>query len=202
MRHRMILTRWWAIVPLLSGLGLLLDRPRPVPRHRAEWLAVDGVRLRTVRAGTGDTTLVLLHGYGESLTTWRAVFDRLAERHRVVALDLPGFGESDKPDSSYALPAITQRLGRFLDRWTEGPVVLVGHSMGGELAAQLALDRPDRVRLLVLIAPAGYRVGLGGIADEMSVTKAQRIGKYLALRSFVTPIHDPGWLGEPDSAAG
>ena len=97
MRPRLVLTRWWAIVPLLGGLGLLLDRPRPLPRHRAEWLAVDGVRLRTVRAGSGETTLVLLHGYGESLTTWRSVFDRLAERHRVVALDLPGFGSSSKP---------------------------------------------------------------------------------------------------------
>src|SRR6185369_6972709 len=61
--------------------------------------------------------------------------------------------------------------------------------------------RPDRVKLLVLIAPAGYRIGLGGIAGSMTPGKARTIGRYLALRSFVTPIHDPGWLGEPDSTA-
>ena len=192
---------WFLALPLVGGLGNLLDRPPPSPPHRAEWLDADGVRLRTVRAGTGDTTLVLLHGFGESLTTWRSVFDRLAENHRVVALDLPGFGGSEKPDVPYSMPAMTRRLSRFLDEWTTGPIVLLGHSMGGELAAALALARPDRVGLLVLIAPAGFRIGLGGIADTMTPGKARTIGRYLALRSFVTPIHDPGWLGEPDSQA-
>ena len=129
------------------------------------------------------------------------VFDRLAADHRVIAIDLPGFGGSAKPDVPYSLPAMTERLSRFLDRWTTGPIVLVGHSMGGEVAASLALARPDRVKRLILIAPAGYRVGFGMIVDSMYPEKARRVGKYLALRSFVTPIHDPDWLAEPDSAA-
>lgn len=179
----------------------MLDRHPPRPTHQAEWLDAGGVLVRTVRAGAGDTTLLLLHGYGESLTTWRAVFDPLATAARVIAIDLPGFGGSAKPDVPYSLPAMTERLSRFIDRWTTGPLVLVGHSMGGELAANLALLRPDRIKLLVLIAPAGYRIGLGGIAGSMTPTKARTIGRYLALRSFITPIHDPGWLGEPDSSA-
>lgn len=193
--------RWYLVAPLLALLWTVLDRPRPTPSHQAEWLDAGGVLVRAVRAGTGDTTLLLLHGYGESLTTWRAVFDPLAARSRVIAIDLPGFGVSAKPDLSYSLAAMTERLSRFLDRWTTGPVVLVGHSMGGELAAALALARPDRVKLLVLIAPAGYRLGLWGIAGSMTPGKARTIGRYLALRSFITPIHDPGWLGEPDSSA-
>jgi len=80
-------------------------------------------------------------------------------------------------------------------------VVIVGHSMGGELAASLALARPDRIKLVILIAPAGYRIGLGGIADSMYPSKARTLGRYLAYRSFITPIHDPGWLAEPDSVA-
>jgi pimeloyl-ACP methyl ester carboxylesterase len=182
-------------------LWALLDRPRAQPLHQAEWLDAGGVTLRSVRAGAGDTTLLLLHGYGESLTTWRAVFDPLASGARVIAIDLPGFGGSAKPDVPYSLPAMTDRLSRFIDKWTAGPVVVVGHSMGGELAAALALARPDRIVRLVLIAPAGYRIGLGGIAGSMTPGKARTIGRYLALRSFVTPIHDPGWLGEPDSTA-
>ena len=194
-------SRWWLVLPLIAALSFLLDRVRPPPAHRAEWLDAGGVTVRVIRAGTGDTTLLLLHGFGESLTTWRAVFDALAAGHRVVALDLPGLGSSAKPDVSYSLPAMTERLSRFVDRWTSGPLVVVGHSMGGELAASLALARPDRVKLLVLIAPAGYRIGLAGILHPMSPAKARTLGRYLALRSFVTPIHDPGWLGEPDSAA-
>ena len=193
--------RWWLCAPLLATLWVLLDRPGPRPLHQAEWLDAGGVALRVVRAGSGDTTLLLLHGYGESLTTWRAIFDPLAAGARVIALDLPGFGGSAKPDVPYSLPAMTDRLSQFIDRWISGPVVVVGHSMGGELAAALALARPDRVKRLVLIAPAGYRIGLGGIAGSMTPGKARTIGRYLALRSFVTPIHDPGWLGEPDSTA-
>lgn len=193
---------WLLIGPLLVLLWALLDRPRPKPLHQAEWLDAGGVLVRTVRAGAGDTTLLLLHGYGESLTTWRAVFDPLAARAKVVAIDLPGFGGSAKPDVEYSLPAMTQRLSRFIDQWTDGPLVVIGHSMGGQLAAALALARPDRVRLVVLVAPAGFRIGLAGIAGSMTPTKARTIGRYLALRSFITPIHDPGWLGEPDSSAG
>jgi pimeloyl-ACP methyl ester carboxylesterase len=198
---RVRLLRWWVIGPLLALLWAMLDRPPPRPLHQAEWLDAGGVLVRTVQAGAGDTTLLLLHGYGESLTTWRSLFDPLAIGARVLAIDLPGFGGSAKPDVPYSLPAITERLSRFIDRWTTGPLVVMGHSMGGELAANLALVRPDRVKLLVLIAPAGYRIGLGGIAGSMTPTKARTIGRYLALRSLITPIHDPGWLGEPDSNA-
>src|SRR5262249_50689692 len=99
MKFRLI--TWWVVVPLLALLWILLDRPRQRPPHQAEWLDAGGVLVRTVRAGSGDTTLLLLHGYGESLTTWRATFDALASGHRVVAIDLPGFGGSAKPDVPY-----------------------------------------------------------------------------------------------------
>lgn len=193
--------RWWVIALLLAGLWLLEDRPRPRPAHVAEWLDAGGVRVRTARAGSGDTTLLLLHGFGESMTTWRALFDPLSATWRVVAIDLPGFGVSEKPDTSYSLPAMTERLSRFIDRWIQGPLVVVGHSMGGELAAALALARPDRVNLLVLIAPAGFRIALGGLVDTMDPGKARTLGRYLAFRSFITPIHDRDWLQEPDSTA-
>ncbi len=196
-------SRWWLITPALLLLIVFIDRPRQTqPLHQAEWLAADDVRVRTVRAGSGDTTLFLLHGFGESLFTWRSVLDRFAQHHRVVAIDLPGFAGSDKPDTSYSLEAMTGRLTAFMDQWIGGPIVVVGHSMGGELAAALALDRPDRIAAAVLIAPAGWSVGLGGIADTMYPDKAAAIGWYLSSRAFLLPEHDLEWLGEPDSAAG
>jgi pimeloyl-ACP methyl ester carboxylesterase len=192
---------WWLVLPLVVALWIMLDHPRPRPHHEAEWLDAGGVLVRTVRAGAGDTTILLIHGFGESLTTWRAVFDPLASKARVIALDLPGFGGSAKPDTLYSLPAMTEHLSRFIDHYATGTLVVMGHSMGGELAASLALARPDRVKLLILIAPAGYRIGLGWIIDTMYPRKAATVGRYLGLRSFITPIHDPGWLAEPDSLA-
>lgn len=196
-------SRWWVALPLVAGTVALLDRPpQRQPFHQAEWLIAGDGLVRTVRAGQGDTTLFLLHGFGESLFTWRAVFDALAVRHRVVAIDLPGFAGSDKPDSSYTLEAMTTRISAFVDRWTgNGPLIVVGHSMGGELAGALALARPARVVGLVLIAPAGWNVGLGGIADTMYPSKAMAIGWYLSSRAFLLPEHDLDWLAEPDSAA-
>ncbi|MGE0439564.1 MAG: alpha/beta fold hydrolase [Gemmatimonadales bacterium] len=199
----MRLRLWWLAAPALAGLVFLLDRPRSTtPVHEAEWLPAGDAVLRTVRAGQGDTTLLLLHGFGESLFTWRAVLDPLALHHAVVAVDLPGFGGSSKVNGPYTLAAMTDRLADFVDRWTTGPIVVVGHSMGGELAASLALARPKRIVAAVLIAPAGWAVGLGGIADSMSPGKARAIGWYLSSRAFVLPEHDEAWLGEPDSLAG
>jgi pimeloyl-ACP methyl ester carboxylesterase len=194
-------TAWWLAVPLSLAVLSLLDHGRPVPPHKAKWLDAGDTRVRAVQGGKGEPTLVLLHGFGESLTTWRALFDPLAGSYRVLAVDLPGFGGSTKPRAPYTLEAMTRRLTTLLERETEGPVVLIGHSMGGMLAASVALARPDRVRALILVAPAGLRVGFWGLADSFPTEKAGRIGRYLGLRSFITPIHDPMWLEEPDSAA-
>ncbi len=195
-------TRWITISLLLAGALVLTDRQRqPQPPHRAELLQAGDTRVRTLRAGAGDMTLVLLHGYGEHLLTWRGVFDPLAASHRVIAFDLPGFGGSEKPDRPYTLGMMAGEVAGFLDRWARGPVVLVGHSMGGAVAARVALDRPDLVDALVLIAPAGLRIGLGPITHDATPARATAIGVWEAARAFVTPLHDPEWMAEPAGMA-
>ncbi len=181
-----------AAVLLWVGLGQP-HRARPI--HSAEWVVVDSLRLRVLEAGRGDTTLLMLHGYGESLLAWRLLFDRFTRHYRVIALDLPGFGLSDKPDGAYDYPAYARWLGDFLTRQTRGPVVVVGHSMGGQIAAGLALDHPDRVVAAVLIDPAGagiseFLTDTGGIASP----RAQWVVSAL---SYVLPAHDSAWLREP-----
>jgi pimeloyl-ACP methyl ester carboxylesterase len=159
----------------------------------------DSLRLRVLEAGHGDTTLVLLHGYGESLLAWRLVLDRFTRHYRVIALDLPGFGLSDKPDVAYDYPAYQRWIGDFLADHTKGPVVVVGHSMGGQIAAGLALDHPDRVVAAILIDPAGAGINTlltdtGGIASPSTQWVASAI-------SFVLPVHDSAWLAEPRGAS-
>jgi len=183
---------------LLAGLAAVgtRDRMRTDPPHRAEWLTAGDVEVRAVRLGSGDTTLVLLHGYGESLMSWRAIADRLAQHHRVVALDLPGFGLSDKPAGSYDLETTRRRVHDFIERWTEGPVVIVGHSMGGEIAAAEAIADSVRIVAAVLIAPAGGGLGgIGAVADPIA-----HLGG--ATAPLVIPVHDPAWLAEPRDRRG
>jgi pimeloyl-ACP methyl ester carboxylesterase len=175
--------------------------PAPArPRHEARWIPAGDVTLRAVEAGHGDTTLLLLHGFGESLLGWRAVFDGLARHYRVIAVDLPGFGLSDKPEGGYDLSGYRTRLGALLEHNTTGPVVVVGHSMGGEVAAALALDHPERVVAAVLIAPAGAGINqlftdTGGIASPATQWVASAI-------TFVMPVHDSLWLREPEDRRG
>jgi len=185
----------WLIVLLLTTILIFQDRPNPVPTHRAEWLNAGPIRLRAVRAGRGDTTLFLLHGYAESLLAFRAVFDRLATRYRVVAVDLPGFGVSDKPDGPYDHETMARTLWSFLARNVEGPVVVVGHSLGGQIAAQLALDHPERITALVLIAPAGS--GLSPWHAAITEEPGELVAWFNVPLAYVMPIHAPEWLAEP-----
>lgn len=191
-----------AVVGLALAALLLMDRPwSDLPEHQAIWVSADDVQVRMVRAGNGDTTIVFLHGYSESLLSWRGPFDQLARLYTVVALDLPGFGLSDKPDGPWDLARQTARLTAFLDEQIAGPVVLVGHSMGGELATSVALRRPGRVVALVLVAPAGF--GLSERLDSMAPGTIGLIGWAGAFATAgVLPVHDPEWLAEPAERAG
>ena len=186
-----------AVVALALTALLLMDRPwSERPPHRAIWESAGDVQVRVVRAGHGDTTVVFLHGYSESLLSFRGPFDQLAKHYRVVALDVPGFGLSDKPAEPWDLATQTARLTAFLDAHTKGPVVLVGHSMGGAVATAVALRRPDRVVALALVAPAGF--GLAERLDSMAPGTIGLIGWAGALATTgVLPVHDPEWLAEP-----
>ena len=195
-----ILKRILVLLLALSALLLVDRRFLSSPPHTAEWLVAGDVEVRTVRAGAGDTTIVFIHGYSESLLSFRGPFDRLSARFRVVALDVPGFGLSDKPAGPYTLEIQTARLADHLDRWTTGPVILAGHSMGGELAMSLALRRPARVVGLVLVSPAGY-----GLSDRLDSMAPGTIGLIswagAAATTGILPVHDDEWLAEPAERA-
>lgn len=106
--------------------------------------------------GSGDPPLVLLHGFSASQDSWLAVTAALAEHHRVVTFDRPGFGLTRLPDDPddrrrIILPAgEVELVVELLDELGIDRAVLIGHSMGGAIAAELALDVPDRTVGLVL----------------------------------------------------
>ncbi|MDZ7589742.1 MAG: acetoin dehydrogenase dihydrolipoyllysine-residue acetyltransferase subunit [Rubrivivax sp.] len=121
-----------------------------------ETAEVQGIRVRHARRGPAQGVPVLfLHGFGGDLGNWLFNLDAVAERHPVIALDLPGHGQSALrlPGTSYA--ALAGFVAAFLDALGVDRVHAVGHSMGAAIAAQMALDHPARVASLVLVAPAG-----------------------------------------------
>jgi pyruvate dehydrogenase E2 component (dihydrolipoamide acetyltransferase) len=119
---------------------------------------VGGRRLRYLEQAPGEPAgdpVVLLHGFGGDLNNWLFNTDKLAERRRVLALDLPGHGESAKDVGAGDVAGFAEVLGGFLDAVDAGRAHLVGHSMGGAVALAYALEQPDRVASLTLVAPAG-----------------------------------------------
>ena len=101
--------------------------------------------------------MLLIHGIGRSLEDWAPQYERLAAGHRVIALDVPGFGFSERPREPISLPVFARGVADTLDALGESrPVHVVGNSLGGAIGQQLLAQDPDRVASLALINSAGF----------------------------------------------
>jgi pyruvate dehydrogenase E2 component (dihydrolipoyllysine-residue acetyltransferase) len=121
-----------------------------------ETTEVGGRRVRYLRLGEGDEVVVLVHGFGGDMTNWLFNQDHLAEDRTVYVVDLPGHGGSAKAVDEGSVAELAGVVGGLLDALDVGAAHVVGHSLGGAVATQLATDAPGRVRSLVLIAPVGF----------------------------------------------
>ena len=144
------------LAPLPDGYG---------PDGRSEWLDVDwrahlrsatvaGSRVNYVEMGSGPP-LVFIHGLAGCWQNWLENIPHFARRHRVIAVDLPGFGESELPLHSITIPGYGHFVDAFLDEIGVERAPLVGNSMGGFISAEVALSHPSRVSRLVLVSAAG-----------------------------------------------
>ena len=157
----------------------------------ARELSVDGIRLHVLEAGQGPA-LVLLHGLSATHANWEYTIRAFADRWRVVALDLPGHGRSAKPDAPYTIDfyaGVIRSLGRELGI---DEAVVIGNSLGGQIAVELGLAYPAWTRALVLAAPAG-RFGPGVQAMRWAIGAAARQALLrVALPWALTrSVHDP-----------
>lgn len=168
-----------------------------------------------------DVPVLLVHGIGSSLDTWGDVPERLArEGLRVLAVDLPGHGDSSREQGDYSLGALASTLRDLLDHLDIPRVHLVGHSLGGGVSMQFQYQFPTRVEALVLEASGGLgeetfrglraatlpgsEVVIGWAINERTLSAASWLGTHLA-RVGVTPhalspraLETVSWLGEED----
>lgn len=115
----------------------------------ATFLQVEGARVRYLDVGEGPA-VVLLHGYASSLETWDLVVPELKQRHRVIALDLKGFGWTDRPPGDYSPAAQARLVLALLDARGVERAAVVAHSFGAAVALAMALQAPERVTRLAL----------------------------------------------------
>lgn len=123
-------------------------------------LQVDAIATNFAQQGKGSPPLLLLHGFDSSLLEFRRLLPRLATEAQVWAVDLLGFGFTERPADLQISPlSIRKHLHSFWQTCIQEPVVLVGASMGGAAALDFLLTYPDLVQKLVLIDSAGYQNG-------------------------------------------
>src|SRR6266511_6441662 len=141
------------VIAIAARRTLERAAPIPPPGPGEKDTVVDGVRWRSREAaGRGPETVIYLHGLFSSSATWKRVIASAAGGHPAVAVDLPGFGFSDRPwPYDYTVAGQAQALLRYLDARGFDRVALVGNSLGGAVCLLAAAARPARVAALVLV---------------------------------------------------
>jgi pimeloyl-ACP methyl ester carboxylesterase len=148
------------------------------------WVETNGLRLHYLAAGAGSP-LLLLHGWPTSSFLWRNIIGPLAARHRVLALDLPGFGKSDKPlDAKYDFAFFSGAIDHFLEALHVDRLGLVVHDLGGPIGLYWASQHSTRIERLALLNTVVY--------PELS----------FAVRAFVAGTRVPGVRALLSSAFG
>jgi pimeloyl-ACP methyl ester carboxylesterase len=158
----------------------------------------DGVNISYETSGAGDP-VVLIHGLGSFVGDWQAQTDALAREFQVVAIDLRGHGESDKPPGPYSVPLFASDVGAVIRALRLGPSHVVGLSLGGAVAFQLAVDQPALVRSLTIInsGPAFVMSSLQlrfAIFLRLFVLKTfglKALGRMIVKRLFPKPGQEP-----------
>jgi pimeloyl-ACP methyl ester carboxylesterase len=139
--------------------------------------------LHVEEAGQG-APLLLLHGLGASTFTWRHIVPALARDHRVIALDLKGFGRSDKPfDARYSAADQAALVAAFIRKRGLTGVTLVGHSFGGTVVLQTVLDldgEPERVARLVVIDAPALKQDFGDAAQLLRAPRLPQVAMTVA----------------------
>ncbi|MCI4065077.1 alpha/beta hydrolase [Micromonospora sp. R77] len=168
-----------------AELRLALAAPRPAAGLTSEFRLVDGLRTHTRRSadpGTGTPPVVLVHGLAVSHRYLTPLAVALAPTHPVYVPDLPGFGLTERPGTAYDVSGLAAWLAAWLAAYRPGPVCLLGHSFGAEVAARLAADRPDLVTALVLAGPT---------SDPAARSRRGQFGRWLVDTLREAPLQAP-----------
>lgn len=122
----------------------------------SKYVMVDKIKLHYLEAGEKEVVL-MLHGFPTSAYLWRNIIPKISETHRAIALDLPGYGKSDKPlDPSYSFNFYNELLTKFLNQVQADKIHLVMHDLGGPVGLLWAVKNQDRIRSLVFLNTLVY----------------------------------------------
>jgi pimeloyl-ACP methyl ester carboxylesterase len=153
---------FFLLLSLLPILGMAQKQPfnymeslvYPYPVQKV--VLPDGPEIAYIDEGKGPYTLVMVHGLGSYLPVYTKLVEHLKQDYRCIALDLPNYGKSSRGDYPFDMAFFAETVSKFIQALKLKKVVLIGHSMGAQIAMTLALQEPDLAKALVLLAPAGF----------------------------------------------
>lgn len=156
---------------------------------------VDGLRLRVAEAGNGPA-LLLVHGLTASHAVWEPTLAAFADRWRVIALDLPGHGESDKPDAPYTVDFFAGMVRSLARELGVRDAAVAGSSLGGQVALELAAWYPTFTRALILAAPAvGYSAAMRPVGQALQMLSGPRVLRASLTQFFQQNFRDRTRIG-------
>lgn len=118
---------------------------------------IRGKKVNYIKEGSGKHSFVLIHGWGGTLESLRGLHNLLKKENASVIIDLPGFGQSDNPDTDWGVDEYAELVVDFIKNIGKGGVILFGHSFGGALSVYISVRHPDIVNRLILCAPSFKR---------------------------------------------
>jgi pimeloyl-ACP methyl ester carboxylesterase len=177
------------------------DGPDPYGNPDPEWLRIDwrehlrqidvvGATVNYAEMGDGPP-LLFVHGLSGCWQNWLENIPHFARTHRVVALDLPGFGASPMPPWEITIPAYGRLVRDFCERLGIDRCSIVGNSMGGFIASEVAITEPERVDDLTLVSAAGITWASARKEPAEMVARVGRAAAPLALRFELSAIRRP-----------
>ena len=125
--------------------------------YEVKYAALSGnINLAYVDEGSGEYTIIFIHGLGSYLPAWKKNIEGLKASYRCIAIDLPGYGKSSKDPHSGKMSFYAGVVKELIDHLKLKNVVLAGHSMGGQISMIAALNYPETIKKLILVDPAGF----------------------------------------------
>lgn len=175
--------------PLELALALLQVKLRVVDGISSRYVNLDGYQIHYFEGGSGSP-IVLIHGLGSRAEDWANLMPQLVDGGRhVYAIDMLGYGRSARPrDGTYSIPQEAGMVEKFIASQNLGQTDLGGWSMGGWVAARVALDEPEQIRRLALYDSAGLRFQL---PFKVSVFWPDNPQTLDALNDLLSPGHGP-----------
>jgi pimeloyl-ACP methyl ester carboxylesterase len=150
-----------------ARFGVSAAKAEENPKPESHFAKLDGARIHYVNYGKGDEALVLIHGWTMNVYNWRDQIPDFARRSRVLAIDLPGHGQSDKPQTTYSMDLFARAVEAVMRDAKVKRAVLVGHSMGTPVARQFYRKYPEKTLAIVIVDGVLRRFGDKAMRDRL-----------------------------------